>query len=101
MKNYIQNQQLMLPCQIGEVTLSKSKFFFDIEGKRELILQTTFKSYFFVKHLGLFQISIHKIKYKYKVQVPKETKRNQVDTANTKNKLGSETRPEEGNNSLN
>ena len=63
----------MLPFQVGETTLSKSKFLFEIERKKEQILKTTFESYFSCK-IGVnfryqYTRSSTNIKYRYRCKL--------------------------------
>ena len=92
----------MLPCQIGETTISKRKFLCEVKRKKEWILSANnFKELFFYITFGF----ISGINTQDQVKISSidndaNSRENQVDAANMQNKLESETRPDEGNNSL-
>ena len=75
----------------------EDKFLCEVERKKEQILQATFKSYFYITFGFISDINIHDQVQTSIIDTDANSKENQVDAANTQNKLESETRPDEGN----
>ena len=75
----------------------EDKFLCEVERKKEQILQAIFKSYFYITFGFISDINIQDQVQTSIIDTDANSKENQVDAANTQNKLESETRPDEGN----
>ena len=91
----------MLQCQIGEATLSKSKFLCEIERKNSRFCKQLLRAIVHIKLGFIADMNTQDQVQISSIDTDANSRENQADAANTQNKLESETRPDEANNSLN
>ena len=79
----------------------KVNFFVNLREKKSRFCKQLLRAIFYITFGFISDINTHDHVQISIIDTDADSKENQVDAANTQNKLESETRPDEGNNSLN
>ena len=77
----------MLPCQIGETTLSKSKFLCEVERKKSRFCKQLLRAIFYITFQFISDIDTQDQVQISSIDTGANSKENQVNAGNMQNKL--------------